>query len=78
MLILIGPDKDEWSCTAYKCFKFFNDRLTWRNALQRCQQNGGELAYIGSAGENYMVWELLKEEDAWIGLNDIWEAGMSK
>ena len=78
MLILIGPDKDKWSCTAYKCFKFFNDRLTWRNALQRCQQNGGELASIGSAGENYVVWELLKEEDAWIGLNDIWEAGMSK
>lgn len=78
MLILLGTDQSEWRCAGSKCFKYFHNQLVWKDALTRCKQihSSANLASIGSDGENNLVRSLLLSENAWIGLNDLWEAGI--
>ena len=58
------------------------DPLSWANASQMCQDNGGYLACIGSQAENDFLANLLNIQSAWIGLSDpdqdgqfTWECG---
>ena len=54
----------------------FDDPLMWQDAKVRCGEvhSSGNLAAITSSGVNGLITNLVKES-AWIGLNDILEAG---
>lgn len=73
-----GTDQSEWRCAGSKCFKYYHNQLVWKDALTRCKQihSSANLASIASDGENNLVRSLLLSENAWIGLNDLWEAGL--
>lgn len=74
----LGTDKLNWNCVQTKCYKYFHDALVWKDALARCQQihASSSLAVINSDGENDIVQSILLSDNAWIGLNDLWEAGI--
>lgn len=74
-----GSDVREWSCFESYCYKRMNDRIVWTEAAKRCKEihKTGHLAAITSEIINDFV-EILIKEPAWIGLNDIREAGEYK
>jgi len=52
-----------------------DDPASWPQANAACQQYGGYLAAIGSAGENQFLANILTIQSAWIGLNDAQQEG---
>ena len=60
-----------WNGHEYYCS---TSPASWNTARQICASNGGYLASIGSAEENYFLANILTLQSAWIGLNDkAWE-----
>nr|XP_006813569.1 PREDICTED: macrophage mannose receptor 1-like [Saccoglossus kowalevskii] len=63
------------SCFLIEEYSLEEDRLMWSDALERCQQQGGDLASFHSAEEELHVWEKSGVNDwanaFWIGLNDV-------
>ena len=56
-----------------KCFRYFSDKLRWRDAQAACMTWGGNLASITSQSEASFISEVtntpLNSGFAWIGLN---------
>ncbi|NWW73555.1 C1QR1 protein, partial [Climacteris rufus] len=67
-----GQEDTEVLCAHSACYTLHRDELGWKNAQERCQENGGNLAPVGSAGEAERLRELLEAAGwhgpAWIGL----------
>ena len=76
-ICLTETDKSEWACIGSKCYRYLRDNLAWSEASERCKSFGSsaKLATMQSKAQNDFVKNLLLE-DAWLGLNDIWEAGI--
>ncbi len=54
-------------------YKFFAEKLTWKEAKARCEAVGGHLIVVDNAEENAYAAKLVadaKWEDAWIGATD--------
>lgn len=64
-----------WSCLSSKCYRYFDQSLTWNEAKAICKSREATLLRITSLAENEFVRRMIKY-DIWIGLNDIAEAGM--
>jgi len=61
-------------CFGYFSDRYFAERQVWRNALLRCQEQGGTLAKTISLTEHNTMRSLCPNNNcrsAWIGLNDI-------
>ncbi|HVC98203.1 MAG TPA: family 16 glycoside hydrolase [Pirellulales bacterium] len=59
-------------------YKFYQERLSWKGARDRCKSYGGHLVIIGSMEENAFVGRLVEEaawQDTWIGATDEAEEG---
>ncbi|NXY13927.1 C1QR1 protein, partial [Atrichornis clamosus] len=67
-----GGDDSEVLCAANACYTLHRAELGWKSAQERCRDNGGNLAPVGSAGEAARLRELLDaagwHRPAWIGL----------
>ncbi|NWV59995.1 C1QR1 protein, partial [Malurus elegans] len=68
-----GAEDAEVLCADSACYTLHRDMSSWKNAQERCRDNGGNLAPVGSAGEAARLRELLDaarwSEPAWIGLS---------
>jgi hypothetical protein len=51
-------------------YKFFEKPASWSNAQANCEDLGGNLAHIGSYGEDGRAWAECASSRCWIGLND--------
>ena len=50
------------------CFKLVNEKDTWNNAEQQCEENfGGHLAHVESAKHLDWLWQLSDGHPIWIG-----------
>ena len=76
VVVFFAGSNADWTCSDTKCYKYFEDPLIWEDAEKRCVDRNGNLATIQNTAENSMV-TLLLQRNAWIGLNDLLEAGMS-
>ncbi|XP_054891487.1 aggrecan core protein [Poeciliopsis prolifica] len=60
---------EDWMEFDGRCYRHFDDRLTWSEAEQRCQEVSGHLVSIGSPREQQFV-NSHGDSYQWIGLND--------
>lgn len=52
------------------CYKVFFEKVTWQEAVARCNALGGHLAVISSEAENNMVAALVGQQPAWLGCSN--------
>lgn len=78
------PDRTGATAFAGHFYRVFDDRLTWDQAKERCQQLGGYLAVVTSKSENDFLWSLAKTKPypmyttVWLGATDIDQEGTWK
>ncbi|XP_077032299.1 complement component C1q receptor [Agelaius phoeniceus] len=67
-----GGEDAEVLCADSACYTLHRDESNWKSAQERCEDNGGNLAPVGSAGEAERLRELLASAGwagpAWLGL----------
>ncbi|XP_016396320.1 macrophage mannose receptor 1-like [Sinocyclocheilus rhinocerous] len=71
-----GGCTPEWTMFRGKCYKLFNNKMTWHNARDHCILHGGNLVSILSQEEQAFLTTLMlgSDDDVWTGLNDVnWE-----
>uniref|UniRef100_A0A8C1LC99 Macrophage mannose receptor 1 n=1 Tax=Cyprinus carpio TaxID=7962 RepID=A0A8C1LC99_CYPCA len=71
-----GGCTPEWIMFRGKCYKLFNNKMTWHNARDHCILHGGNLVSILSQEEQAFLTTLMlgADDDVWIGFNDVnWE-----
>ncbi|HUQ68663.1 MAG TPA: family 16 glycoside hydrolase [Planctomycetaceae bacterium] len=54
-------------------YKYFPERLSWKEAKARCEALGGHLIFMKNAAENAFVAQLIEQQggtDSWMGLTD--------
>ncbi|NXU13220.1 C1QR1 protein, partial [Pardalotus punctatus] len=68
-----GGDDAEVLCSGSACYTLHREESSWKNAQERCRDNGGNLAPVGSAAEAARLRDLLDTArwpgPAWIGLS---------
>ncbi|NXT64016.1 C1QR1 protein, partial [Chaetops frenatus] len=74
LLLLRCSAKDvDVLCADSACYTLHRDESSWKSAQERCRDNGGNLAAVGSAGEAARLRELLAtarwSHPAWLGLS---------
>ena len=58
------------------CFRRMNIKKTWQDSVTDCEIMGGSLARILSLSEQERLnANILNSEEAWIGLNDVFNEG---
>ena len=58
------------------CFKRIKQKKTWQDSVTNCEIMGGSLARILSVSEqDRLNANILNSEEAWIGLNDVFNEG---
>merc|ERR1711874_365709 len=55
-----------WSAFGSNCYRLFETDLSWRDAENYCQGEGGHLASVHSQEENYFV-SSLSSQSFWLG-----------
>uniref|UniRef100_A0A669ENL9 C-type lectin domain-containing protein n=1 Tax=Oreochromis niloticus TaxID=8128 RepID=A0A669ENL9_ORENI len=75
LVLCSGPD---WFEFGDFCYKPFGDKKTWHDAQSSCRALGAELVSILSMTEQSWLEVDVKglENDVWIGLNDLFYAGL--
>ncbi|XP_050971124.1 macrophage mannose receptor 1 [Labeo rohita] len=71
-----GGCTPEWTMFQGKCYKLFNNKMTWHNARDHCILHGGNLVSILSQEEQAFLTTIMlgSDDDVWIGFNDVnWE-----
>nr|XP_055073387.1 macrophage mannose receptor 1-like [Misgurnus anguillicaudatus] len=68
-----GGCAPEWTQFREKCYKFFNNKMSWHKAQDHCISNEGKLVSIWSRTEQLFLTTLMLSavDDVWIGANDI-------
>jgi len=73
--VIIPPCPQGWAIHGKSCFLIINiPTLKWSDARRTCQNLGGDLAIIRTAGENNFIFGLLKKQKTitdwglWLGL----------
>ena len=57
-----------WEEYKENCFKLVNQKDTWNNAEQQCEENfGGHLAHVESEKHLQWLWQLSDNHPVWIG-----------
>src|SRR5215216_2597169 len=51
-------------------FRLYGEKITWKNARQRCERLGGRLACIPDAETNQFVKSVAEGVIAWLGATD--------
>ncbi len=51
-------------------YKYYADKVTWKEANSYCNEMGGHLVWIGDAAESQFVHELAGQSTVWIGAHD--------
>ncbi|XP_071941161.1 alpha-N-acetylgalactosamine-specific lectin-like [Antedon mediterranea] len=77
-----------WVPFQQSCYRGFGHLVTWSQARAECKRHRAHLVSIGSAFENWFVYELWKSSTGnkiaatgitfWTGLNDIDQEGIYK
>ncbi|XP_078607411.1 polycystin-1-like protein 2 isoform X2 [Branchiostoma floridae x Branchiostoma japonicum] len=73
----------EWSVFNGKCYKVFNEKRTYSQATEVCNDHGGRLAMVKDSATNIFL-KTLSSDHRWFGLSDqdtegqfLWEDGTS-
>ncbi|ROL48296.1 Macrophage mannose receptor 1 [Anabarilius grahami] len=68
-----GGCTPEWTMFRGRCFKFFNNKMTWHKARDQCISHGGNLVSIQGHEEQAFLTTLMlgSDDDVWIGFNDV-------
>ncbi|XP_065117913.1 macrophage mannose receptor 1-like [Paramisgurnus dabryanus] len=68
-----GGCAPEWTLFRGKCYKFFDNKMSWHKSRDHCISNGGNLVSVRSHTEQFFLTTLMLSavDDVWIGLNDI-------
>ncbi|XP_065117903.1 macrophage mannose receptor 1-like isoform X1 [Paramisgurnus dabryanus] len=63
----------EWTLFRGKCYKLFDNKMSWRQSRDHCISNGSNLVSVRSHTEQFFITTLMVSavDDVWIGLNDI-------
>ncbi|XP_055073374.2 macrophage mannose receptor 1 [Misgurnus anguillicaudatus] len=68
-----GGCAPEWTLFRGKCYKFFDNMMSWQKSRDHCISHGGNLVSIRSHTEQSFLTTLMlrSTDDVWIGLNDV-------